>query len=321
MGFKIMLNQNWLSECFTSNEFCIVTPEIIKLKKNIVKWISDGIPGGIIYGRPRIGKTYAILYILKELKKIYGSELPVYILNTSNHTPKAIYFYSEFLKCVGHAEFARGTACVLKDRLLNRLFSDACSTRSHKIVLFVDEAYNMTEKDFSWLMDIYNNLFINDVHMYVFLVGSEELMARKHALVLAKQHQIVGRFMVNEWCFHGIRNEKEMTICLANYDKPMNIGDHTIIMTKEFYPQAFADGKKLYNSAGTLMNLFRDAMNEINLPSNSEIPMMYFVNTVKHCLEDYGETGKKLYFPDEKAWKNSIDESGYILSERLYYNV
>jgi len=313
--------QDLLDNYFVSNEFNITTPAIMELKKNVLKWISDGTPGAIIYGRPRIGKTRAILYIASVLKAKYGRELPIYVLNATEHVPKDKFFYSELLKTVGHTEFDKGTVSMLKDRLLNALLASACNTKSRKIILFIDEAYNFSEKDFRWLMDVYNNLNLKDVHLYVFLVGSEELIARKQALIMAKQHQIVGRFMVEEFKFHGLQSPKELSLCLFNYDNPLDIGGETVILTKEFFPQAYMDGKKLITCADVLMDEYLKMMKEIGIPASSEIPMMYFVNTIKYCLNAYGIYGKKIYFPGAEEWREAIINSGYIAAERVYFNV
>lgn len=314
-------SRDTLDNYFVSNGFNITTPAIMELQTQILKWISDGTPGSIIYGRPRIGKTRAILYISTVLKAKYGRELPIYVLNATEHIPKDKFFYSELLKVVGHPEFDKGTVSVLKNRLLNALFTCACNTKFRKIILFIDEAYNFTEKDFKWLMDIYNNLNLKDIHLYVFLVGSEELVARKQALIMAKQHQIVGRFMVEECHFHGIQSAKEMVICMTNYDRPLEIGGNQILLTKEFFPDAYNDGKRIFSCADELMEEYIKIMKEIGIPPASEIPMMYFINTIKYCLNNYGILGEKTYFPTQEMWKESILNSGYVAAERLYFNV
>ena len=317
----MITSQDTLDNYFVSNEFNITTSAIMELQAQVLKWVSDGTPGAIIYGRPRIGKTRAILYIASVLKAKYGRELPIYVLNATEHIPKDKFFYSELLKVVGHPEFDKGTVSMLKERLLNSLFTCACNTKYRKIILFIDEAYNFTEKDFKWLMDIYNNLNLKNIHLYVFLVGSEELIARKQALIMAKQHQIVGRFMVEECHFHGIQSAKEMSICMANYDRPLEIAGEQVSLTKEFFPDAFLDGKRLFSCADMLMDEYLKMMKEIGIPPVSEIPMMYFVNTIKYCLNNYGINGQKLYFPTEDVWRNSILNSGYVAAERLYFNV
>lgn len=310
-----------LDNYFVSNEFNIPTPAILNLRDLVLKWVSYGTPGAIIYGRPRIGKTRAILYIASELRAKYGRELPVYVLNATEHVPKNKFFYSEMLKVVGHEEFDKGTVSVLKNRLMNAMFASACNTQYRKIVLFIDEAYNFSEKDYKWLMDIYNNLNLKDIRLHVFLVGTEELRARKQALIMAKQHQIVGRFMVEEFHFQGIQSAKELGLCLWNFDNPIKINEESVILTKEFFPDAFADNNRLFNSAGELMEAYLTIMKEIGIPQTSEVPMMYFINTIKYCLEEYGKYGKNIYFPTPKEWQESVKNSGYVAAERVYYNV
>ncbi len=317
----IVKTKDILDNYFVSNEFNIATSAIIELQNKILKWVADGTPGAIVYGRPRIGKTRAILYIASVLKAKYGRDLPIYVLNATEHIPKNKFFYSELLKTVGHPEFDKGTVSMLKERLLNSLFTSACNTKYRKIILFIDEAYNFSEKDFKWLMDIYNNLNLKDIHLYVFLIGSDELLARKHALVMAKQHQIVGRFMVEECHFHGIQSAKELSICLYNYDNPLEIAGEQVILTKKFFPEAYADGRQFSADAEIIMNEYIKIMKEIGIPPASEIPMMYFINMVKYCLNNFGIYGKKLYFPTEEAWRESIFNSGYVAAERLYFNV
>lgn len=308
-----------LDTYFVSNQFNIATSAIMNLQKDIMTWLTNGTPGAIIYGRPRIGKTRAILYVSASLREKYGAELPIYVLNATVHKATDKYFYSELLKTVGHPEFNKGTATVLKERLINALTMTACATKSHKIVLFVDEAYNFTEMDYKWLMDVYNNLNIRDIHMSVFLVGSEELKASKNSFILSRQHQIVGRFMVEENSFRGITSSMDIAICLLNFDKPLKYGDKQIILTEMYFPDAYKDGKRLINCADTLMEEFNSTMKEMNISILTDIPMMYFINTVKYCLNIYGIRNKNIYFPDKDAWKDSIAHSGYIAAEKLLY--
>ncbi len=89
-----------LDYTFVSNDFNITTPAILLLQKNVIQWIADGTPGAIIYGRPRIGKTRAIFYIASVLRAKYGRELPIYVLNSTDHIAKDKYFYSELCVAV-----------------------------------------------------------------------------------------------------------------------------------------------------------------------------------------------------------------------------
>jgi hypothetical protein len=43
-----------------TGRYLLATNQIIRLHDNLVRWIENRAPGGIIYGRPRLGKTRAI---------------------------------------------------------------------------------------------------------------------------------------------------------------------------------------------------------------------------------------------------------------------
>jgi len=143
------------------------------------------------------GKTRAIHYISKELKKKYGKDLPVYVLNMTDHKPSAKYFYSETLKAIGCAEAHKGTASMMKERLIDALMHGSRETRYRRAVIFIDEAFLLTEKDFIWLMDIYNNLDMCNIHLTVLMFGTNELKSIKSAYCQAKRFQIVDRFILN----------------------------------------------------------------------------------------------------------------------------
>ena len=164
-----------LERHLSSIHFTIPTRAIMELMSAVGTWMSNCDCGSIIYGRPRVGKTRAIIYITNELKKIYGNELPIYVLNATDHTVSDKFFYSEMLKAVGCPEVHKGTVLMLKERLLNTLAATALDTKYKKIVLFIDEAYLLHEKDFVWLMDVYNNLNLFDIQFTVFMFGSYEL--------------------------------------------------------------------------------------------------------------------------------------------------
>lgn len=311
-----------LDDIFISTKFNIVTNQIIQLEEAIFEWIGNAVTGALIVGRPRAGKTTAMIEISAKLKEKYGKDLPIFTYNVTNHVPRDKAFYSDLLKVVGHPLSEKGTVTALKERLINTLAASACASRCRRIVLFIDEAYHLADKEFQWLMDIYNHLYIRDIHLTVLLIGTEELKVKKQALIMARQYQITGRFMTEEYDFHGIQSVKDLAICLSNFDMNYRLSESTqIIFTKEFFPDAYKDGHSLAKSAQLIMEVFEQNMKHIGIPESSEIPMQYFMNTVKYCLKKYGIYGEKKYFPDKAAWDDAVKHSGYLAAERMYYDV
>ena len=181
---------------FVSIRNTIQTKEILELSERIKEWIDRGSCGSIIYGEPRVGKTRAMLYICDLLRMKYGSELPVYIYNCTDHshnvTDKNIY--TEILKAIGApGPKSRETAQNLKRRILSIMQVAACDTKYRDVILFIDEAQYLQDRDYNWLMDLYNNLNLVDVQLIVFLIGQPELLAIKKACIRERKKQIVGR--------------------------------------------------------------------------------------------------------------------------------
>jgi len=297
----------------SSIDFTIPTIAILDLAAAVDAWIIDGDCGAIIYGRPRVGKTRAIHYISKELKIKYGKDLPVYVFNMTDHKPSAKYFYSEFLKAIGHNEAHKGTASMMKERLINALILGSQETQYRRVVLFIDEAFLLTEKDFIWLMDIHNNLDMRNVHLTVLMFGTNELKSIKSAYCQSSRFQIVDRFMVEEYEYKGVTSAKDTLACLHNMDLALSNYPGKLILTQTFFPGAFADKKRLAACANMLWDVFLDLCHERDMPV-IDIPMKYFMKAVVYCFRFYGAYGKGIYFPDEAAWADSVSNSGFIKS-------
>jgi len=293
----------------SSIDFTIPTIAILDLSSVVGSWIIDGDCGAIIYGRPRVGKTRALHYISKELKKDYGKDLPVYILNMTEHRPSAKYFYSEFLKAIGHSEAYKGTVPMMKERLIDTLVLGSRETQYRRAVLFIDEAFLLTEKDFIWLMDIHNNLDMRNIHLTVLMFGTDELKSIKSAYCQAKRFQIVERFMVEEYEYKGVTSARDILACLHNMDIPMPNYPGKLILTQTFFPAAFADTERLVSCANMMWDAFVSLSQESNAPG-TDIPMKYFMKAVVHCFRTYGKYGKGIYFPDKAAWVDSVGNSG-----------
>ena len=156
-----------------SLNYIIPTIQILSLMKEVKKWLSMNDCGAIIYGRSRVGKTRAITYISEELRDNFGMELPIYVYCATDYPPTQKTFYSSLLTVMKHEEPHKGTAVQLRQRLVNRIIVNAVGTRHRRAVLFIDEAYLLTAKEYTWLIDIYNELYNNDILLTVFLFGSK----------------------------------------------------------------------------------------------------------------------------------------------------
>lgn len=156
----------------SSVRFVIATRSILELERKVYTWLKIGITGACIWGRARIGKSYAVQYIAKSIQQKFGGNFPVIIWNITDHPATEKNFYASLLMAMGLSCPKRDTALFLKERVLNELIIRASDTPYREVVIFIDEAWKLNEADFSWLMDLYNNLKCKDIHIVSFLFGT-----------------------------------------------------------------------------------------------------------------------------------------------------
>lgn len=295
--------------------YFIQTNSINKLSNDIIRWIDNRNPGGIIYGRARIGKTRAIHTLINNLYDLYGEDLPILVLNMSAHKVSEKFLYLEMLSDIGHA-FANSkrTVTELKNTLLNYLISLGKSSTMNRIIIFIDEANFLLQDDYNYLMDIYNRLERSKVQMTIILVGTEEIIINKQIFLQLNKQQIVGRFMVREHQFKGIQNILDLQVSMASYDYSEYPDNSGWSFTKYFFPEAFEAGKRIASDASVLFECFI----KLNKVPKFEIPMMYITSTIENCFRRYGSDGDNLFFPSKEEWHQSIIDSGYMVAESLF---
>lgn len=179
--------------------------------------------------------------------------------------------------------------------------------------MFLDEAWKFQEKDFSWLMDLYNILNGRDIQLTAFLFGTRELKDLKNELKKRGKDQIIGRFMINEVQFYGIREVSEMQFCLVSFDK-MYMRDSLVTETGipllDFYfPNA--EGRTFFSLSEDYWSAFLAVREKHNILAD-DIPMKYLIDSFNICLNSYGKLGTSpVSFPGKQELINCIEMAGY----------
>ena len=303
-----------------SINFIIKTKAIHELEDQISSWNSASTCGAIIYGRARIGKTRAMMSTSASIKEKYGEDFPVIAWDITDHAVTEKNFYMTLLMAIGLKNISpRSTALELKARVLNELTMAAYATQFKKIVLMIDEAGKLDEKDFFWLMDLYNNLNHEDICLTVFLFGTKELKDIKKLFKKRGQDQIVGRFMINEFQFYGMKDMKELKLCLMALDNKTieSLDDEEKTLLKDYYfPDS--DGKKFSSLAPAYWEAFMQVRNTNNIVAK-DIPMKYFIDSFILLLQKYGAFSKdKVAFPTYEELLFCVKKSGYGESDDEY---
>ncbi|UUZ76051.1 hypothetical protein LP414_32325 [Polaromonas sp. P1(28)-13] len=134
------------------------------------------------------------------------------------------------------------------------------ASRQNLLVVFADEAQKLEIEEYEWLREVHDELERNGYRMVTFLIGQPQLKNVKSALKESRQTQIVGRFMIDDIEFHGVRTAEEAASCLLGYDTACYPNEQWPF-TRFFLPQAWSQGLRLVNEAAALWYEFDDAHN------------------------------------------------------------
>ena len=302
-----------------SDDFIINTKAIRELSEKLMKLLYFNTCGAIIFGRTRIGKTTAILCLTRQLHDRYGESFPVIIWDLTEHVSTEKNFYGELLIELGIDYNHRTmTALALRARVINEMALAAYSTPYRQIVIMLDEAWMLTENDFSWLMDLYNKLKRKDILLFCFMFGTEELKSFKAELKQLGLRQIVERFMLHEIVFYGMKEPAEMMLCLIELDKhtvTTGEGKSSIKIIDYFFPDR-EKGKTFASLTDDFWNAFMQVRAE-NAINPDDVPMQYFIDAFIALLIDHGRFGEEsVAFPTynelyDSVVKSKFSESGF----------
>lgn len=301
-----------------TGDYLVDTTSINEMAEHMLYWINSRIPGAIVYGPPRIGKSRAIKYLIKVFEYKYPNQwVNLNILTRYRKTPNEDSFFEFFLKDVGHDLFDSGKATAKRNRLLNFLLDRGNRTVRNQIVLFVDDAQRLTQPYYDWLMDVYNELDNYGITLTTILVGQTELSHRRNSF-LTTHKQIVGRFMINEKRFYGIKSIKELSYLLSSFD---DVTEYPVgsawSFTRFFFPVGFEKGYRMKEESKNLWNTIVELRAEYGVNRELEVPMHYLISIVNYVFMRYGYNEEAIEWPTLSIWKEAISITGYLNAEVL----
>lgn len=296
--------------------YVISTPSVYVMGNEVSEWLDLRQSGGMIYGPPRLGKTSAIKYVERKLLHDFEGKLPIVTFECQSHgIAREGEFFTEFLQATGHELANKGKAQERRERLYQYLRNLAERNSHKRLVIFLDEAQKLHKDHYSWLVDIYNYLDRAGVISTFILVGQQELANRRNAMVIAKQFQVVGRFMVNAHQFSGISNAKEIQVCLHGYDEQSEYPEGSgWSYVRYYFPVAFEHGWRLKSQADNVWLAFMEARENGQLPGSAQIPMKFLTAAVEYVLRRYENLIDIEPHLSLQIWREAVKKSQYQLS-------
>lgn len=293
-------------------EYAVFTPAIDEMARTLGDWIDQRQPGGYIYGPSRFGKSRGVKWHLSLLlSERFQHALPLHILARppGNQVTESA-FWRGWLRAVKHsyAEGRRG-ADGLREIFKQFLLTRGASNETNLIVLLIDEAQDMTVREWGWLHGLQNDLDLEGYRLSVFSVASHQMGYQYELMARADYAHFAARFMVAYWRFPGLLSQREIDFVLQGYDTASEwpAGSGTSYLA-HFAPEAFARGERLSHSASDIWSVLV-AMLPPGYRGEENFPMQHLARAVEEVLRRLaaGTSWHEATSPD--AWLRAFEQT------------
>jgi len=276
--------------CIFTQQYAVFTPPIHEMALQIGDWIELQKPGGFIYGASRLGKSRAIKWYLDSLlTERFGEVIPlvVWIRQAGVQVSEAQIWHE--LLIASQFQFvdpAKPPKKVEGNHLcVERFTAVAKSAGRNYVVLLVDEAQEVSLREWKWLVGLQNKLDDKGILLSVFSVGTHQLGYRHEYLASTGNAHVAARFMAAHARFHGIRAIEEAAFVLNGYDVdsewPAGSG---IPFLQTFAPTSFAAGRRLQDQVEFLWRALFE-LRPSTARQYTEFPMQHIARTVEWMLK------------------------------------
>ena len=293
-------------------KYIVSTPSIDTTYTEVKRCLRHRVPGAMLLGQSRYGKTYAARWMSRMMKEDYPKIVTVTFGCERKKRPVESAFFENILEAAEHSDVYSGSNSAKRRRLINHLTDQVTRSGQNLVVFFIDEAQRLDLIEYEWLWDIHDQLERRGIRMITFLVGQQKLLNQKSALKEQGEIQIVNRLMVDELHFHGVRSAEEVASCLAGYDESCFPTDSDWTFTRFFLPYAYADGLRLADDAHVVWDAFVSAHESAGFRFKIDIPMAYFSRAVEIALTDCSEHDKSGFRLSPAIWEEVVRNSKYV---------
>jgi type II secretory pathway predicted ATPase ExeA len=272
-----------------TKQYAVYTPPMHDMIGQIGDWIDQQRPGGYIYGASRLGKSRGVRWHLTGvLEERFHTVLPLVIWS---RRPDSQVSESEFwhqLLLASQFEFADPAKPLKKSAAIyvckQRFIAIAKNAQRNYVVLLIDEAQDLTLREWKWLVGLQNQLDYEGYLLSVFSVGSHQLGYRHEYLASTGNAHVAARFMAAHARFHGLRSVEEIEYVLNGYDIDSEWPPGSNVSYSQYFsPTQFSRGRRLAQSAQSLWTALVELSPDV-ARKHFEFPMQHVAKAVEGVL-------------------------------------
>ncbi len=301
-------------------DYAVYTPPVAAMATVLGDWIEQRQPGGYIYGPSRFGKSRGVKWHLRSiLNERFGMEMPlrIWVRPAESHVSES-RFWKSWLETVGHRYVderrnAGDRLALLRDYLI----AAALECKTNFVVLVIDEAHEMTVREWKWLMSLQNMLDWRGFRMSVFSVGSHQMDYQYDLLGRASYAHVAARFMVAHWPFPGLSDKDELEFVLLGYDTASEwpAGSGTSYLA-HFAPSWYDRGERLHHVAETFWRVL-EALLPAGYAGDIAIPMQHVAWSIESQMLRLAAGDDWETATSEEAWLQALGRTQFSDHMRL----
>ena len=239
------------------NTAILPTPALNLCVSEIKSWVENYVPGGILYGTQRVGKTFASKFIEKRVVELFGEQIPAFFHCCSDpKNPTELDLFSGLLHTTGFTLDAPTRTNRARLSIVNHFECISLDSKDNRIILLLDDAQWIVRSEYHWLMWLHNELDKRGIFLIVALVGQPELLTK--ADLLLEFPEITARFMAEVVEVKGICDRSELEFIFEALDTksefPVGSG---ISYTAAYVPKGHNKGFRLASHSDRIFDLFK----------------------------------------------------------------
>ncbi len=273
-----------------TGDYAVFTPPIQEMVDTIDRWVDQQVTGGYIFGASRFGKSRGVQYfVASALREKFGEIAPLIVwLRRPDSQLSEAGFWHELLMA---GKFAFADPLKPSPRIKGRYLAYemfvtlARAARGNHVILLIDEAHDMTLKEWKWLLGLQNVLDWDGYRLTVISVGSHQLHFQPKGLGIAGDAHIAARFMMVHERFRGIVSAEEISYVFNGFDVDSEWPAGSGISFLEYFAEDhFRQGRRLAQCAENLWK----ALQTLSPPGKAkaaEFPMWQIATVAEDMLK------------------------------------
>jgi hypothetical protein len=195
--------------------------------------------------------------------------------------------------------------------LIERIVYLAYQGAGRFVVLVIDEAQEMTQREWLWLVQLHSLLEKERVRLCVFSIASVQIFDEPVGMALSGGAHAAARFMLEQEKFSGLTSIEELEYVLSGYDEqtewPPGSG---LSFTAGVAPKAWEQGFRMESCALALWNAMVEGLPQ-HYVGPQEFPMKTIAQASRHILLRLAREKDPTEVTSKKSLAKIVDGCGH----------